>query len=96
MEQINEIKETIIKNPEPFQIWLTYHCLNINRIAENTLPDEKTVETKHITHFCSDINNHLKQERFLSHVLECYQIICLLQQKQDSSFVHQSVLFFKK
>ena len=54
----------ILKHNEPFHIWLPYHLLNLNSIAENDMPVGKNVEAKNITKFCSEVSNYLKQDRY--------------------------------
>ena len=63
-DEICAIKEKILKNSEPYKIWLSSQFLTFNKLADFSLPDGKTVETKNITKFCTDINSYMKRELF--------------------------------
>ena len=63
-DEICAIKEKILKNSEPYKIWLSSQFLTFNKLADLSLPDGKTVETKNITKFCTDINSYMKRESY--------------------------------
>ena len=69
---ISAIVEDINKRSEPFEIWLSSQFLSINKMADENMPDAKTVENKNVTRFCSDVNTYMKRENYFESCIDLF------------------------